>query len=79
MWRVGTYYSRFDLLAVFLKVLAVMLSPWAFLAAAIVSCKRSLKLQTYCATGLFIWAVLLQMWIVIFALLSQPIYYRPFA
>jgi len=80
MWGIGTYLSSFDPLAFFLKVLAMLFSPWALLAMAIASYRKSLKLQTYVATSLFLWAVLVQVMIVFFTLLlNMPRYYiRPF-
>ena len=64
LWQFTSYdYNPF---ATFLRLLCLLFSPWALLIMGTICYKRGLKLQTYLATTLFIWSIIMQVALILF-------------
>lgn len=58
-------YCNYDPFAIFLRLLCLLLSPWTLLIMGTICYKKGLKLQTYVATTLFIWSIIMQVALVL--------------
>ena len=73
MWQFTSYdYNPF---ATILRLLAILFSPYAFLAMGIVCYWKGLRFQTYIVSTLFIWSVVTQ---IVLVLYSQMLMFPPY-
>jgi hypothetical protein len=69
MWKY-TYYN-YDPLSSLLRFIAIPFSSWAFLIMGLVCHKKGLKLRTYLATVLFVWAAQTQISLLLFTFMLE--------
>ena len=69
LWQFTSY--DYDPFATFLRLLCLLFSPWALLIMGTICYKKGLKLQTYLATTLFIWSIIMQVSLVLFTQILQ--------
>jgi len=74
MWQFTSYdYNPF---AQGLRLLALLFSPYAYLAMGIICYWKRLRIQTYITTALFVWSVVMQIVLAHYShMLISPIRY----
>jgi glycerol-3-phosphate acyltransferase PlsY len=70
-WSYKWYWMPGIELLVGLLGALIVISPWALLVMAVVCYKKVLRLQAYVSSALFIWAVLTELFAILFYLILE--------